>query len=64
MKPSKETIKALEGARSEIVAGGVLIPRTDIDRAYNEAIFRAARIIEEYKKGKGLFQLTDKDEQA
>lgn len=62
MKLSKETVDALEGARSEIIAGGVLIPKSDADRAYNDACFRAARIIEKYKKGGGLFQAEEKKE--
>lgn len=56
-KVSKETKEALKGARSEIVAGSVLFPRSEEDRAWNNANQRAGRILEKYMKGEGLFQL-------
>ena len=49
--------EALKGLKSEIMAGSVLVPKTDEDRAWNEANKRAARIVSHYIEGKGLFQL-------
>jgi len=56
-KPAKATIAALEGARKEIVAGGVLLPKSAEDRVWNQCIERAVDILKRYKTGHGLFQL-------
>jgi len=50
-------IKALDGLRTEIIAGKVLIPKDGEDLAYNHASDRAVRILDMYKKGEGLFQM-------
>lgn len=49
--------EALKGIKSEVMAGCVLSPKDDADRAWNDANRRAARIISQYIKGAGLFQL-------
>lgn len=59
---SEDTKKALRGARTEIIAGGVLLPITDADKAWNRANERAARIIDGYLRGEGLFQIETKKE--
>lgn len=60
MKISKATKIALDGARSEIIAGGVLIPKSSEDKTWNAANLRAAKIIDSYLKGEGLFQMKTK----
>ena len=50
----------LEGVRCEILAGSVMFPKNDADQAWNAANQRAARIIDLYIKGNGLFQQPDK----
>ena len=52
LKPSK----ALDGLRTEIIAGKVLVPKNSEDFAWNGASERAVRILDMYKKGEGLFQ--------
>jgi len=49
--------KALDGLRSEIIAGRVLFPKNPEDNAWNGANDRAVRILDQYRKGEGLFQL-------
>lgn len=49
--------KALDGLRTEIIAGKVLIPKNAEDIAWNGANDRAIRILDKYRKGEGLFQL-------
>lgn len=51
----------LEGVRCEIIAGSVLHPVCDADKAWNEANNRAARIIDLYIQGRGLFQQPGKE---
>lgn len=41
---------------TEINAGCVLVPKTEIDKAWNEACNRACRIVRLYCNGQGLFQ--------
>jgi len=41
MTVSDETKKALKGLRTEIVAGMVLVPKTDSDRTWNECADRS-----------------------
>jgi hypothetical protein len=53
-----ELVDILEGAITEISAGRVLVPRTPEDRTWNDASERAMRILERYKHGEGLFQLS------
>lgn len=48
--------RSFVGAMDEIMAGGVMCPANDADRAYNEAGKRANRILNSYAKGKGLLQ--------
>lgn len=49
--------KALDGLRTEIIAGKVLVPKNAEDIAWNRANDRAVRILDMYRKGEGLFQL-------
>ncbi len=49
-------IGPFEGAAMEIISGSVLHPKTDADRAWNDANARAKSILQKYAKGKGLFQ--------
>ena len=56
-KVSSETLKALNGLRSEIIAGKVLVPKTNADRAWNDCADRAVGILNAYRRGEGLFQL-------
>ena len=57
MTPSKETVDALKGLRTEIVAGKVLCPKSEADEAWNNCADRAVRILDGYKNGDGLFQV-------
>jgi hypothetical protein len=59
-KPSKETLEALRGIRTEIGAGMVILPRTVIERTWNDAHERANQIVQNYIDGNGLFQMTAK----
>ena len=52
------TPKHIKGAIAEIVAGAVLDPKSDIDRAWNAATFRAEEILQKYIIGDGLFQVS------
>jgi len=54
----------LEGIRCEILAGSVMFPKNDADAAWNAASQRAARIIDLYIRGRGLFQQPDKDKKG
>jgi len=56
MTVSEETKKALQGLRTEIVAGKILFPQTEVDRAWNSCADRALRILDKYAKGEGLLQ--------
>ena len=59
---SKEWLAVtFRGMKTEIGAGGVLIPKSDADRAWNSANERAIRIIEMYEQNNGLFQATAND---
>jgi len=46
--------------KTEIGAGKVLVPRTEPERAHNNACERALSIISNYADGVGLFQMTRK----
>lgn len=46
-----------EGIVSEIRAGMVMFPGNDLDRIHNNACERAIRIVENYRDGKGIFQI-------
>lgn len=50
----------LDGIMSEIGAGMVMFPMTDVEHAHNNACERAKSIIANYRDGHGLFQLTAK----
>lgn len=54
---SKEVKDVLGWIRTEIIAGGVLIPTSEAEKAWNSANERAVSILEKYKEGEGLFQL-------
>jgi hypothetical protein len=56
--PAAEVVAILANIQTEIGAGMVLIPKTAEDRAYNIACDRANKIIDNYKAGYGLFQMT------
>lgn len=58
MKPNAEIIETLSNIRTEIGAGMVLFPKSEIERGFNIACERAASIIFNYQQGLGLFQLT------
>jgi hypothetical protein len=45
------------GAVTEIIAAKVLHPRSEADRAWNDASDRAARLVKAYIAGDGLFQV-------
>ena len=58
MKPDAKTIEILGNIQTEIGAGMVLIPLTAAERAHNNACERAKTIVQNYKEGYGLFQMT------
>ncbi len=49
----------IEMMRSEIIAGSILFPKTDVDRAWNQANQRAGDIIAGYLIGEGLSQMVE-----
>lgn len=55
-KQTQEEI--LKGIQTEIVAGSVLFPKSEAERAWNDANRRAKDIIQMYINGNGLFQST------
>lgn len=57
-KPDADTIEVLRNITTEIGAGMVLFPRSDAERAHNNACERANKIISNYIEGYGLFQMT------
>jgi hypothetical protein len=57
-KPSAEMIEVLRGIQTEIGAGMVLFPKSDAERAHNNACERANSIIANCIEGYGLFQMT------
>lgn len=59
MEVSTETRKALLWAKSEISAGRVMFPKTEVELAYNLASERAMDILTSYVYGNGLYQITD-----
>jgi len=59
-KPEIFKRKAVEGIKSEIMAGSVLFPKNEGDKAWNNANKRAVSIINKYLAGEGLFMLDDK----
>lgn len=63
-KPSKKTLEALRGVRTEIGAGKVMFPKSDADRAWNSCADRATRIISNYLDGEGLFQIATKPKRS
>src|SRR5208282_3412782 len=56
-KPSKATVAAVAGARKEIFAGSVMLPKSEGDRVWNQCIERAVDILKRYEIGHGLFQM-------
>lgn len=56
LEVSDDTKRVLDGLRKEIIAGKVLAPKTDANKSWNNCADRAVRILDMYKKGKGLFQ--------
>lgn len=52
------TAEVLKWIQTEIGAGMVLFPKTPEERAHNNACDRANAIIQNYKDGFGLFQMT------
>ena len=56
--PNEETLEILRNIRTEIGAGKVLFPKTEAERAHNNACDRANTIISNYAQGFGLFQMT------
>lgn len=61
MRREQNNLKViLDGIKTEIIAGSVLRPKNDGDRAWNDANRRSAGIIDNYISGKGLFQLPTK----
>ena len=53
--PVQDVCKWIE---TELIAGMVLLPKTEADRVWNDAHERAIGILRNYKRGKGLFQIT------
>lgn len=53
---SEETVTTLEGLRTEVVALKVMGVRDEADKAHNQAMDTALRLIDKYKRGEGLFQ--------
>ena len=47
---------------TEITAGMCLTPRGPEDLSFNEGCQRAVRIVQRYRDGKGLFQMTQTEE--
>ena len=58
MAISKEIHELLGWIKTEITSGMVLVPRTDPERAHNNASNRATEIISNYQNDMGLFQMT------
>jgi hypothetical protein len=58
MKPDVKTIEILQNVKTEIGAGMVLFPKSEAERAHNNACDRANTIITNYQEGYGLFQMT------
>jgi len=54
----EELSAVLKEIQTEIGAGMVLFPNTAADRAHNNACERANSIIQNYREGFGLFQMT------
>ena len=59
VKVSEETKQVLEYLKTEILSGKCLALRNSSDRAWNDSIDRAYRIIVQYSKGGGLFQIKE-----
>ena len=55
--PACSLKESCDGAIQEFTAGKVLTPKSDEDRAWNDAHDRCIRILRRYAKGEGLFQL-------
>jgi hypothetical protein len=53
-----ETVEILRNIKTEIGAGMVLFPKSEAERAHNNACARANAIITNYQEGYGLFQMT------
>lgn len=62
MKPNAETVEILRHIQTEIGAGMVLKfgGLSSFEQAHNNACARACSIVQNYKEGIGLFQLTRK----
>jgi hypothetical protein len=55
---SEETKQTLRDVSTEIGAGKVLFPMSDLERTWNDAHERTLQIIQNYSDGFGLFQMT------
>jgi hypothetical protein len=58
MKPTAETRQVLDWILTEIGAGMCLLPQTPEEQTWNDAHERAEQIIQGYRDGNGLFQMT------
>ena len=47
----------MKGLRSELIANCCMIPKSDAEQAWNDAMRKACRHVDMYKDGEGLFQL-------
>ncbi len=56
--PNVETIELLRNITTEINCGKVMFPKSEAEMAHNNACQRAMDIIDNYKQGYGLFQMT------
>lgn len=57
-KPDMATIAMLRAIQIEISAGMVLFPMSPEEKAHNNACERAQKIVQNYREGFGLFQMT------
>ena len=56
---SQESKDVLDCVETEITANKVLFPKSEADKAWNDAIDKCKRFIRAYKNGDGLFQWRD-----
>jgi len=63
MKPDAKTIEILRNIKTEIGAGMVMFPKSEAERAHNNACDRANTIITNYQEGYGLFQMARHNEE-
>lgn len=62
IQPSQETIEALEGVKTEILANKTLTQDDIGNWAHNAAIDMCVRFLNRYIAGEGLFQIKLKNE--